>query len=86
MTHSGIFISMERRRAEVQLSACWKKQLGIAEGLVQCYASGLFLVQDGDYASAAFVCELDDGRIFAAVVDQIRFMSTAGEINHSLRR
>lgn len=75
---SKLTIEMERRRAEVWLSPYWKSTLGIAVDYIQCHASGPFQMQDGDYASAGYVCELDDGRNFMVDVEHVRFVDTTG--------
>lgn len=75
-----INICMERRRAEVSVSAYYKKYIGLSEDTYLCNVCGPFQHTDGDYATPVFVCELDDGRNFMAEVDKVRFMDTAGEI------
>ncbi len=73
-------IEVERRRAEVSVSAYYKKYVGLSEDKYFCNVCGPFQSTDGDYAAPVFVCELDDGRVFMAEVDRVRFVDTAGEI------
>lgn len=79
MARRSIVISMERRRAEVTLGPYWKKQLCTDVDEHLCNVCGPFQSTDGDWAGPVFVCELDDGRVFTAIVENVRFVDTIGE-------
>ena len=75
---ANMSLSMPRRRAEVTVNAYWAKRLCILEGQASCHVLGFF--QDGegtlDSLCVVAVCELDDGRVFEAAPDAVRFTDT----------
>jgi hypothetical protein len=77
---AALTVSMERRRAEVNITAYWAARLGLPVGTCSCYVLGLFQSADGDYADPVFVCELDDGRVLTTQVDLVKFVGNVGEV------
>ena len=75
---ANMSLSMPRRRAEVTVNAYWAKRLCILDGQVSCHVLGFF--QDGegtlDSLCVVAVCELDDGRVFEASPETVRFTDT----------
>lgn len=80
MARRSIIISMERRRAEVTIPIGLKKALRLSDGKHICNVCGPFQESDGDWAGPVFVCELDDGRVFTTIVENVRFVDTIGEM------
>lgn len=80
MAKSGMVISIERRPAEVTIPIGLKKALCLLDNKHLCNVCGPFQESDGDWAGPVFVCELDDGRVFTTIVENVRFVDTIGEM------